>query len=59
MLKESLDAAISHALALRATPELLARHTVQAVSKERQAQAGGWLLEGLRTLRSRLGMSAG
>jgi len=59
LLKESLDAAISHALVLRATPELLARHTVQAVSKERQAQAGSWLLDGLRTLRSRLGLSAG
>ena len=59
VLKDSLDAAISHSVALRATPELLARHTVQAVSKEREAQAGGWLLDGLRTLRSRLGLSAG
>jgi len=58
VLKDALDAAISHALALRQTPELLAGHAVQAVSAEREATAGSWLIDGLRALRSRIGLPA-
>jgi eukaryotic-like serine/threonine-protein kinase len=55
VLKSSIDAAIRHALSLKAAPVTLARHTVQAAPAPKRTSMSSWLVDGLRALPARLG----
>jgi serine/threonine-protein kinase len=53
-LKASIGAAVRHALSLRASPAMRARHAVADVPEEKRTSIMSWLFDGLRSLPNRL-----
>jgi serine/threonine-protein kinase len=56
-LKSSIDAAIGHAMSLKASPQLAAKHVVQVEPEQKRSSLTGWLFEGLHGLPTRFGRS--